>query len=150
MIAEVMRGDFYHAYRIRLERLLGISREESDQSIHELIAAGFIPQRVNPLMHLYLQAGSDTDQISAIEKLLNEKLDPNGRMSVCESDKLFRFGHITAMAQVIFGDDTKAMRWLSKPKKRLGGRKPYELLSTTPGTREVERMLVQVSEPFAL
>jgi putative toxin-antitoxin system antitoxin component (TIGR02293 family) len=150
MFAEVMRDDFYRAYRIRLERLLGISREKSAQDIHELIQGGFASQTANSLMQLRLQASSDSDQISEIQMLLNERAASNGRISVLESDRLFRFGHITAMAQVIFGDDTKALRWLSKPKKGLGGRKPYELLSTTPGTQEVERMLIQVSEPFAL
>nr|WP_306108897.1 MbcA/ParS/Xre antitoxin family protein [Pseudomonas sp. ANT_J12] len=36
------------------------------------------------------------------------------------------------MAEVLFGDETKARRWLSKSKERLAGRKPYEMLSTTP------------------
>jgi uncharacterized protein (DUF2384 family) len=53
------------------------------------------------------------------------------------------------MAEVLFGDNIKARRWLSKPKSRFAGRKPLEMLSTLPGTREVEVMLIQVAEPFA-
>lgn len=147
MFAEVMGEDDYRAYRIRLELLLGISAHESDQEIHHLIEAGFPLERVLPLTKLYLQITSDPEQVSALRKMLNRRSDQS--LTTCESDRIFRFGHITAMAQVIFGDETKATRWLSKPKRRFVGRKPCELLSTTPGTREVERMLIQISEPSA-
>ncbi|MDR6605913.1 MbcA/ParS/Xre antitoxin family protein [Pseudomonas synxantha] len=147
MLAEVMRENVYRAYRIRLELMLGISRDASEREMHYLIEAGFILKRVIPLTELYLQTSSNPEQVSALRKMVNRKSDQS--LSVFDSDRLFRFGHITAMAEVIFGDETKAMRWLSKPKRQLAGRKPYELLSTTPGTREVERMLIQISEPFA-
>lgn len=149
MLAEVMREDTYCAYRIRLELLLGISRDKSDQEIHDLIEAGFMPERVTSLIGFYLQIVSEPDQTRALKKMLRDRPCSTRPMSAYESDKLFRLGHIAAMAQVVFGDDTKAMRWFSKPKERLAGWKPYELLSTTPGTNEVERMLIQVSEPFA-
>jgi len=150
MFAEVMQEDFYRDYRMQLERLLGISLEKTNQDIHELIEAGFTPQRVVPLLQLYLQTCSDPAQIRSIERMLYESSAITRRMSARESDELFRFGHITAMAQVIFGDDARATRWLSKPKERFDGRKPYNLLSTTIGTEEVERMLIQVYEAFAL
>jgi putative toxin-antitoxin system antitoxin component (TIGR02293 family) len=149
MFAEIMREDIYCAYRIRLELLLGISRDKSDQEIHALIEAGFMPERITSLIGLYLQIVSEPDQTSALKKMLRDRPSFIRPMSAYESDKLYRLGHIAALAQVVFGDDTKAMRWLSKPKERLAGWKPYELLSTTPGTNEVERMLIQVSEPFA-
>lgn len=150
MFAKVMREGPYLSYRIRLEQLMGIPRLASDQEIHELIEDGFVPQRVLSLIVLYSQTISESDQINGLKKILRGRPAAIDRLNVNESDQLFRFAHITAMAQVIFGDETKAMRWLSKPKERLGGRKPYELLSTTPGTNEVERMLIQVFEPFAL
>lgn len=147
MLAEVMREDAYRAYRIRLEMMIGISRDTSEREMHRLVEAGFMLKRVIPLTELYLQASLDPERVSALRKMMNRKSDQS--LSVFDSDRLFRFGHITAMAEVIFGDEAKAIRWLSKPKRRLAGRKPYELLSTTPGTWEVERMLIQISEPFA-
>lgn len=145
MFAEVMREDIYRAYRVRLELMLGISRNKSDQEIHFLIEAGFSAQRVIPLTQLFLQATSDPEQISALKTMISRK--PGQSLSARESDRLFRFGYIIAMAQAIFGDNVKAMRWLSKPKRRFAGRRPCELLSTTPGTRAVERLLIQISEP---
>ena len=43
MFAEVMRDDAYRTYRIRLETLLQIPTDDSDQDIHELIEAGSRP-----------------------------------------------------------------------------------------------------------
>lgn len=71
------------------------------------------------------------------------------RLNLRESDLLFRYVHITAMAEVLFGDEIKARRWLSKSKDRLAGSKPLDMLSTFPGMREVEMMLVKVAEPSA-
>ncbi|MNI84957.1 hypothetical protein D3C73_1419060 [compost metagenome] len=68
---------------------------------------------------------------------------------MAESDRLFRLAHITAMAEVVFGDTHKAQRWLSKSKARFSGENPIALLSTSPGTRLVEEMLIQVAEGLA-
>ena len=148
MFAEVMREDFYRSYRIRLELLLGIPRQASDQDIHELFEGGFMPNSVISLSDLRVLSPLARDQIIPL-KTLRYRAARNQRLTVLESDRLFRFVHITAMAEVLFGDETKARRWLSKSKERLAGRKPYEILSTTPGTREVELMLIQTTEPFA-
>jgi len=149
MFAEVMRKDPYLSYRIRLELLLGIPRHNTDQDIHELIEAGFMPERVISLSDLRLLGPLERDQIIPL-KTLRVRAARNQPLTVSESDRLFKFAHITALAQVIFGNEMKAMRWLSKSKERLAGRKPYEMLSTTPGIREVELMLIQASESFAL
>lgn len=47
-----------------------------------------------------------------------------------------------AMAEVLFGDDQKAPRWLSKPKARFSGA-TMALLSTSKGTRVIEEMLLK-------
>jgi putative toxin-antitoxin system antitoxin component (TIGR02293 family) len=53
------------------------------------------------------------------------------RLTVEESDRLFRVAHIMAMAQTLFGDDEKAKHWLSKSKDRFSGKSPIAMLSTT-------------------
>lgn len=149
MSTHVMREDTYRVYRIRLELLLGISRNKTDVEIHRLIEAGLTSDKVLLLTQLRSQVVQERDHDIAHKKTSREAAGPNPRVNAYESDQLFRFAHITAMAQAIFGDDAKAERWLSKPKERLAGKKPYEMLSTTPGTWEVERMLIQLAEPFA-
>ena len=79
-------------------------------------------------------------------KTLKTKLVSNQLLTVDESDRLFRFVHIIAMAEVIFGDAGKAKQWLSKPKSRFSGKSPTAMLTTTHGTHRVEEMLIQVAE----
>lgn len=148
MFAEVMPGNVYRSYRIRLELLLGIPYDASDQDVHELIESGFTPDRITSLCDLGVISPFERDQIIAL-KTLRTRVVRNQRLTVYESDRLFRFVHITAMAEALFGDEMKARRWLSKSKDRLAGRRPLEMLSTIHGTREVEVMLIQVAEPFA-
>lgn len=55
------------------------------------------------------------------------------RLTVAESEKLFRAVNIISLAQVFFGNEEKAKRWLSKPKGRFAGEAPLATLTTTPG-----------------
>lgn len=148
MLANVMRVEVYHSYRNRLERLLGIPSSASDQDIHELIEAGFPFANLKELCDLGTITPLTRDQITK-PRTLKAKVARSERLNLRESDLLFRYVHITAMAEVLFGDEIKARRWLSKSKDRFAGRTPLEMLSTLPGIREVEIMLIQVAEPFA-
>jgi putative toxin-antitoxin system antitoxin component (TIGR02293 family) len=66
-----------------------------------------------------------------------------------QSDRLYRFAYITALAESIFGSDEKAMQWLSKPSDRFSGKSPLSILTTTQGASQVEEMLMQLAEGFA-
>ncbi len=149
MFAEAMRADGYRSYRIRLESLLGIPCDASDQDIHNMIESGFPTFRLKELCDLYEMRISEPNLIMA-RRALAARMTRNQRLTISESDRLFRHVHITAMAEVIFGDEIKASRWLSKSKDRFVGKKPLEMLSTVAGTRAVEVMLIQVAEQFAL
>lgn len=70
----------------------------------------------------------------------------NQSLSLEESDRLFRLVHVIAMSDAVFGDQEKARRWLSKPKRQLAGKSPTELLSTSAGTHQVEELLIRVAE----
>jgi putative toxin-antitoxin system antitoxin component (TIGR02293 family) len=136
-------------YRVRLELFLHIPKDASDQEIHELIEAGFSSGRLKALCELGAVSPSERDKIISL-KTLKSRLARDQRLTVNESDLLFRFVHITAMAEALFDDDVKARRWLSKPKDRLSGKSPIEMLSTLHGTRRVEEMLIRVAEAYAL
>ncbi|WP_109786844.1 antitoxin Xre/MbcA/ParS toxin-binding domain-containing protein [Pseudomonas sp. OV226] len=148
MFPEFLRENAHRSYRIRLQQLLGIPCCASDQDIHELIEYGFTPFMVISLCDLGVIAPLAHDQIVPL-KTLRLRAARKQRLSVHESDRLFQHIHITAMAEVIFGDETKARRWLSKPICRFAGRRPYEMLSTSQGIREVEIVLIQLAEAYA-
>lgn len=64
-----------------------------------------------------------------------------GRLTVEESDRVFRFAHVMAKALEVFGDREKAVRWLRKPNRAIGDIVPLSRLDTEAGTRQVEAVL---------
>jgi putative toxin-antitoxin system antitoxin component (TIGR02293 family) len=61
-----------------------------------------------------------------------------------ESDRAVRVARITALAEEVFGDRERALRWLREPKQRFDLRTPIDLLATDVGARLVEEMLLQI------
>ena len=145
MFAGVLSQDVYHAYRMRLETLLHISVNASDLDIHDMIVAGFSAGLISSLCADGTVNPQERD-IIIHPKTLKTKLASDQLLTSDESDRLFRFAHITAMAEVIFGDKGKAKQWLSKPKARFLGKSPLAMVTTSHGTHLVEEMLIQVSE----
>lgn len=145
VFAGVLLDEAYHAYRIRLEASLKIPSNASDQDIHDIIVAGFSASLIQSLCDVGTISPEERDRIIPL-KMLKTKLVSNQLLTVDESDRLFRFAHITAMADVIFGDAEKAKQWLSKPKSRFSGKSPTAMLTTTHGTHRVEQMLIEVNE----
>ena len=145
VFAGVLLDEAYHAYRIRLEASLNIPSNASDQDIHDIIVAGFSASLIQSLCDVGTISPEERDRIIPL-KMLKTKLVSNQLLTVDESDRLFRFAHITSMADVIFGDAEKAKQWLSKPKSRFSGKSPTAMLTTTHGTHRVEQMLIEVNE----
>jgi putative toxin-antitoxin system antitoxin component (TIGR02293 family) len=149
MFSEVMRGDIYRAYRERLVRLLQIPLGATDQNIHHLIEAGFVVDRIKVLCQPGTSSPLQLDQIIPLATL-EPGLSYDQKLTIYESNHLFRVVHITIMAEVIFGSEIKSRRWLSKSKVSLSGKSPISMLSTLEGTREVENMLIKIAEAYAL
>jgi len=145
VLAGVLLDDAYHAYRKRLEDYLHISSNASDQGIHDMIVARFSVSLITSLCADGTLSPQERDTIIHPETL-KTKLAGNQLLTLDESDRLFRFAHITAMAEIIFGDEGKAKQWLSKPKARFFGKCPLAMVTTSHGTHLVEEMLIQVSE----
>ncbi|MGO4003904.1 MULTISPECIES: antitoxin Xre/MbcA/ParS toxin-binding domain-containing protein [Pseudomonas] len=148
MLAEIMREPAYGAYRARLQDLLQIPDDASDLEIHILIQGGFAANTVMKLVELGEVTPFERDLIIPL-KTLKTRIAKDQRLTVDESDRLYRTAHITAMADAVFGNNEKAKRWLSKPKERFQGIAPMAMLSTVQGTRQVEEMLIQLAEGFA-
>lgn len=148
MFAETTRESAYVAYRARLEALLGIPPEASDQDIHELVNTGFPAALVETLCSSVQLEPMTRNQIISL-RTLRGRLARDERLTVSESDRLFRLAHVIAMAETCFGCARKSHRWLSKPKNRFDGKSPYSMLSTAQGTRIVELALTQLAEGLA-
>ncbi|MBI3208235.1 MAG: DUF2384 domain-containing protein [Candidatus Solibacter usitatus] len=112
---------------------------------HELVA---VVERLLPataIMSLVSSGLTDTEvyQLIIPRRTLSHRIARKQRLSAEESDKAVRVARITAMAEEAFIDSEKSWRWLRKPKRIFGGRKPIDMLATEAGARLVEEMLVQ-------
>ncbi|QHF00514.1 DUF2384 domain-containing protein (plasmid) [Pseudomonas cannabina pv. alisalensis] len=148
MFTDARRKDTYGTYRARLQTFLHIPIDASDQDIHQLIESGFSADTVWRFCDAANLSPTNRDQIITVETL-KTRLAHDQPLTSQESDRLYRFARVTAMAESIFGSDEKAMQWLSKPKDRFSGKSPLSMLTTTQGASQVEEMLIQLAEGFA-
>jgi putative toxin-antitoxin system antitoxin component (TIGR02293 family) len=66
------------------------------------------------------------------------------RLSPVESDRLYRFARIIALAEEVFESKEDALEWLNNPQHGIAGAIPFEMLQTDAGTREVEELLIRI------
>lgn len=69
---------------------------------------------------------------------------PAERLSPVESDRVYRFARIIALAEDVFEDKDEALEWLKSPQHGLGGLVPFDMLQTDAGACEVEELLVRI------
>lgn len=66
------------------------------------------------------------------------------RLTAQESDRLARVARILAYTTEVFGTETKASTWLTRPNQILDGTAPLDLLDTDLGTQVIESMLGRI------
>ena len=66
------------------------------------------------------------------------------RLSLSESDRLYRIVRILALATELFRDRKTAAEWLRDPVFGLGGKTPFDVLLTEPGAFEVENLIGRI------
>ncbi len=70
-------------------------------------------------------------------------------LSPDESDRALRVARLVALAESVFADREKALRWLRKPQARFSGHSAMELMASEIGGRLVEETLVRIDEGYA-
>jgi putative toxin-antitoxin system antitoxin component (TIGR02293 family) len=79
-------------------------------------------------------------------RTLKHRKERQQPLSVDESDRTLRLAKIVALADQVFGNHVKALRWLRRENSRLEGRSPLDLLRTEAGGDLVRQMLYQIDE----
>jgi putative toxin-antitoxin system antitoxin component (TIGR02293 family) len=65
-----------------------------------------------------------------------------GKLSMEESERVVRLANLYEKAEELFnGDKVSTRRWMSQPKKALGGDSPLDYAGTELGAREVENLI---------
>lgn len=67
-------------------------------------------------------------------------------LSPVETERAVRVASVIRLADHVFGNPEKAMRWLREPDDRLEDRTPLSLLQTEAGARLIESMLWGIDE----
>jgi putative toxin-antitoxin system antitoxin component (TIGR02293 family) len=67
-----------------------------------------------------------------------------GKTSAEETDAALRLDGITTLADRVFGNPSKAHRWLRKPKYTLNGATPLDFVASEKGAQTVEQMLYRI------
>ncbi|MFS8085603.1 MAG: antitoxin Xre/MbcA/ParS toxin-binding domain-containing protein [Acidobacteriota bacterium] len=70
------------------------------------------------------------------------------RMGPVVSDRLYRTAKIVALAVVVMENRDQALEWLSSRQRGLGNRKPFDLIETDAGTKEVQEELLRIEHGF--
>lgn len=117
----------------------------SYDDMRQAIREGFPPTVVEQLMRtseLTLQQLADALDLSPRSLQRRRR---SGRLARYESDRLYRLARILALANEFIGDHDKAVRWLKRPNRALGGIAPIEALDTELGARQVENVLGRIA-----
>ena len=79
--------------------------------------------------------------VGVSEKTISRKKGGDAVLTVAEGDRTVRLAQLALEAAHAFGELDKALRWLRKPNRLLGGEKPLDLIATEPGTVLVRKAL---------
>jgi putative toxin-antitoxin system antitoxin component (TIGR02293 family) len=109
------------------------------------IREGFPQSVLEEVMHA---AGISLKELAVILDLSPRSLQrrrKEGRLARSESDRVYRFARILALAKQYIGDPEAAIRWLKRPNRALGGKVPLEFVDTELGARAVEEALGRIA-----
>jgi putative toxin-antitoxin system antitoxin component (TIGR02293 family) len=59
-----------------------------------------------------------------------------------------RAARLLALGETVFGDKARALQWLARPVKQLGGSAPLAMMASESGARLVEELLVGIDEGY--
>jgi putative toxin-antitoxin system antitoxin component (TIGR02293 family) len=117
----------------------------NDREMREAIREGFPPAVVEELLRA---SGLTLKELAGALDLSPRSLQRRrgaGRLTHYESDRLYRLARIVALANDSLGNRERALRWLKRPNRALGGLVPVEAIDTELGARQVENILGRIA-----
>lgn len=117
----------------------------SEREMREAIKEGFPPRVVEQLMQA---SGLTLKELATALDLSPRSLQRrrrSGRLARYESDRLYRLARIVALATEFLGGRERAVHWLKRSNRALGGVSPVAALDTELGARQVENILGRIA-----
>lgn len=124
---------------------LGLQPPSTETEMLRIVEAKLAPSVVKRLLALGLLR-SEIDAVVIPLRTLQHRRSRREKLTVEESDRVFRVIRVLALAESVYGTRERALAWLRNPHARLSGRSPLSLLHTDTGSRIVEELLVQIDE----
>lgn len=137
-----------HGVLKRVQEILRTARLRSDQDLVQVVEARLPTDVVEGLR----QSGVTDEEVYALvvpRRTLTHRRARREALSRDESDRAVRLARTAALAEHVFGDKTRAWKWLRASKRRFRGRSPLQLLATEAGARLVEELLYRVDDGMA-
>lgn len=128
----------------RIEELIG-EKPSSDFNLAEIVEHGLPVDRL-VLLRNHGLTFTEVSEVVISPRTLKHRKARGERLSDEETDRMVRVARIIAMANSVFGNPQKALKWLRTESDRMGGRRPISMLRTDAGGRLVESRLWQIDE----
>lgn len=81
-------------------------------------------------------------------RTLSHRKKSGSKLTASESQRVIRAAKIQTLAESIFGEEEKAVRWMGKPRKVFDGQSAKAMLRTEEGAHLVEETLIGLDEGF--
>jgi putative toxin-antitoxin system antitoxin component (TIGR02293 family) len=124
---------------------LGFQAPVTETDALRLVEGKLAPSVIKRLISLGLQR-AEIDAAIIPLRTLQHRRSRREKLTVEESDRVWRMIRILALAEAVYGSRERALAWLRSPKEQVGGRAPLSLLNTDAGSRIVEELLTQIDE----
>ncbi|MBI4542128.1 MAG: DUF2384 domain-containing protein [Gemmatimonadetes bacterium] len=116
----------------------------SELELAEAIRRGLPTRAVDEVVEAGLLEPAEVYELVLPRRTLAHRRERGQPLTPEQSDRLARVVRVTTRAEEALGERAKAARWLRKPNRALGGRRPIELLENDMGARMVERVLTRI------
>ena len=131
------------AERDVLEAIVG--RQQTELQVTEMVERGLPISSVEVLRRAGLTF-SEVHGLVIPARTLKHRKEKKQALSVEEADRTLRIARVIALADRVFGNHEKALRWLRRENDRLDGRTPLAMLRSEVGGDLVRQMLYQIDE----
>jgi putative toxin-antitoxin system antitoxin component (TIGR02293 family) len=131
----------------RLADLLMLPRPpKQERELAEIVARRVVPEAIDRLA----RAGVPPRHLDFVipPRTLSHRKHTGERLTHDESDRAMRVARLLALADVVFGDHTKALVWLGAPAGLFAGKSGFELMVSEAGARLVEDALLRIDEGY--
>ena len=116
----------------------------SDLELADAIRLGISYRAVEHVIDTGMLEANEVYELVGSRRSLARKKKEGRALSAIESDRLARVARVIGRAEDALGGRDTAHRWLRKPNRALGGRRPLELLTSDIGARMVEQVLGRI------